>query len=132
MLYRTGLFPAALCIALIWPTSAEAQRTSDDRDWPTYNCDVRGTRHNRGEAVLGPHNVGGLIEKWRFPAEGSEQQIGLIRGTPAVVNGYVYFGTTTDPTFYKLSPDGTLKWSYQNRDDAGKVRRAHLQLRPGL
>ncbi len=121
MHFRNGLYRTALCIALISPISAEAQGQSDNRDWPTYNCDVRGTRHNRGEAVLSPDNVGGLIEKWRFPAEDSEKQIGLIRGTPAVVNGYVYFGTTTDPTFYKLAPDGTLKWSYQHRDDNGKV-----------
>ena len=29
-------------------------------------------------------------------------------------DGYVYFGTATDPTFYKLAPDGTVRWSYRN------------------
>src|SRR5262249_35965025 len=30
------------------------------------------------------------------------------------VDGYVYFGTATNPTFYKLTPDGKLRWSYRN------------------
>ena len=31
-----------------------------------------------------------------------------------VVSGYVYFGTATDPAFYKLTPDGKVRWSYRN------------------
>src|SRR5262249_49792486 len=35
--------------------------------------------------------------------------------TPVVVDGYVYFGTATkEPTFYRLTPDGKLVWSYRN------------------
>src|SRR5439155_12138046 len=30
-----------------------------------------------------------------------------------VVNGHVYFGTETTPTFYKLTPDGKVKWAYR-------------------
>ena len=55
----------------------------------------------------------GLEEKWRFPARGSTEEIGVIHATPVVVNGYVYFGTATDPTFYKLSPDGKVRWTYR-------------------
>jgi hypothetical protein len=31
------------------------------------------------------------------------------------VDGYVYFGTTSaTPTFYKLTPDGKVRWAYRN------------------
>jgi glucose dehydrogenase len=91
-------------------------RVSDDpNDWPTYNRDVIGTRHNTGEKALGKENVGGLVEKWRFPPAGSREKIGVVHAT-VVVNGHVYFGTETTPTFYKLTPDGQVKWSYRDPD----------------
>ncbi len=79
-----------------------------------YNRDEIGTRYNPGETAIGRDNAGRLEEKWRFPAKGSDLQIGVIHATPAVVDGYVYFGTATDPTFYKLTPDGKVRWSYRN------------------
>jgi polyvinyl alcohol dehydrogenase (cytochrome) len=93
---------------------AFARAENDERDWPTYNRDVIGTRHNRAETALGKGNAGGLVEKWRFPARDSGLEIGVVHATPAVVGGYVYFGTATDPTFYKLTPDGKVRWSYRN------------------
>ena len=84
------------------------------KDWPMYNRDVLGTRHNRGETAIDKSNAGRLEEKWRFPAKDSGQEIGVIHATPVVVDGYVYFGTATDPTFYKLTPDGKVRWSYRN------------------
>ena len=77
-----------------------------------YNHDLAGSRYNPGETTIGRENAGQLVEKWRFPARGSDQKIGVIHATPTVVDGYVYFGTATDPTFYKLSPDGKLCWAY--------------------
>jgi outer membrane protein assembly factor BamB len=103
-----------LCAALI-PLTARPQT---ENDWPMYNRDVLGTRHNKGETAIGPANAGQLVEKWRFPAKGSEQEIGVVHATPVVVGGCVYFGTATDPTFYKLSPDGKVRWSYRNPDRA--------------
>jgi polyvinyl alcohol dehydrogenase (cytochrome) len=86
---------------------------TDAKDWPMYNYDVIGTRHNRGETTIGKANAGQLEEKWRFPAKGSNELIGVIHATPIVVDGYVYFGTATDPAFYKLTPDGKVRWSYR-------------------
>jgi len=83
-------------------------------DWPTYNHDPAGWRFNPAETTLGPKNVGTLVEKWRFPAEGSNETIGVVHATPAVVAGEVYFGTATFPTFYKLGPDGKLLWTYRH------------------
>jgi polyvinyl alcohol dehydrogenase (cytochrome) len=105
--------PAVVLCAALAPASARAQ--ADAKDWPMYNRDVLGTRHNGGETAIGKGKVGSLAEKWRFPAKGSGQEIGVIHATPVVVNGYVYFGTAThDPTFYKLTPDGKVRWSYRN------------------
>src|SRR5262245_17596215 len=64
-------------------------------DWPTYNHDPAGWRYNPAETALGPANVHKLAEKWRFPAAGSADVIGVVHATPAVVDGEVYFGTAT-------------------------------------
>ncbi len=83
-------------------------------DWPMYNHDPAGWRFNPAENALGPGNVGKLVEKWRFPAAGAKETIGVVHATPTVVAGEVYFGTATFPAFYKLAPDGTLRWVYRN------------------
>jgi polyvinyl alcohol dehydrogenase (cytochrome) len=99
--------------AVLPPAAVRAQ--SDAKDWPTYNHDVLGSRHNPGETAIGRHNASQLEEKWRFPAKDSGQEIGVIHATPVVVDGYVYFGTVNKyPTFYKLTPDGKVRWSYRN------------------
>jgi outer membrane protein assembly factor BamB len=77
-----------------------------------YNCDVLGWRHNAGETALTRANAGRLEEKWRFPARGADFELGVIHATPVVVNGYVYFGTVNKAAFYKLTPDGKVKWSF--------------------
>ncbi len=101
--------------------SAVAMGDPDAHDWPMYNRDVTGTRHNPAESTLNKANVGGLIEKWRFPPRNSGTTIGVIHATPAVVRGYVYFGTTTDAAFYKLSPGGDLVWTYRNPAHAAQT-----------
>ena len=82
-------------------------------DWPSYNHDVRGWRYNSVEKSLSARNASELEEKWRFPATGSTEKVGVIHATPVVVNGYVYFGTATFPAFYKLKPNGSLAWVYR-------------------
>src|SRR5262249_32370957 len=94
---------------------------ADAADWPTYNHDPAGWRFNSAEKTISPANVGQLVEKWRFPAAGSEQTIGVVHATPSVVGGEVYFGTATFPAFYKLAPDRSLRWLYRN-----PVRKAAL------
>jgi polyvinyl alcohol dehydrogenase (cytochrome) len=110
-LLRTTL--ALVLAAILQPAAARAQ--ADAKDWPTYNHDVLGSRYNQGEKAIGRYNAGRLEAKWRFPAKGSGQEIGAIHATPVIVGGYVYFGTTAaTPTFYKLTPDGKVRWSYRN------------------
>ena len=45
--------------------------------------------------------------------KGADFEIGVIHATPVVVNGYVYFGTVNKAAFYKLTPDGKVKWSFR-------------------
>ncbi len=110
----------ALLVALAWlPLASAADRPDGPQpispaDWPMYNHDVGGWRFNPAEKTLSPANVGKLVEKWRFPAADSKETIGVVHATPAVVAGEVYFGTATFPAFYKLAPDGTLRWVYRN------------------
>src|SRR5207247_1946160 len=117
---RRTLLPLVLAIGTLiglrapGPTSQPAETngqvaciSTDPNDWPTYNRDFLGTRHNRGEKSLGRESVGQLVEKWRFPSADSSQKIGVVHAT-VVVNGHVYFGTETTPTFYKLTPDGKV------------------------
>jgi polyvinyl alcohol dehydrogenase (cytochrome) len=97
----------------------------DAKDWPTYNGDVLGSRRNAGETALDRAHVPRLEERWRFPPPGAGFDIGVIHATPAVVNGHVYFGTVNRPAFYKLTPDGKLKWYFRlnEKDDRVGVER---------
>ena len=111
---------ATLIIALACLPAARAADTPDDpqpisaADWPMYNHDVAGWRFNPAEKTLSPSNVGKLVEKWRFPAADSTEKIGVVHATPTVVGGEVYFGTATQPAFYKLDKDGKQLWVYRN------------------
>jgi polyvinyl alcohol dehydrogenase (cytochrome) len=112
------LGPEPATVAQSCPDSA-AGVSEDPNDWPMYNRDVTGTRSSPGEKAIGKDNVAQLVQKWRFPLAESKEKIGVVHAT-VVVGGYVYFGTLAPPTFYKLAPDGTVKWAYQNPDHAAK------------
>jgi outer membrane protein assembly factor BamB len=104
---------AALLAAAILAIQAPAPEIEDQNDWPTYNHDSLGWRHNSAEGALGVGNAGTLVELWRFPSREVET-IGVVHATPSIVDGCAYFGTATNPTFYKLSPEGKLVWFYRN------------------
>jgi polyvinyl alcohol dehydrogenase (cytochrome) len=126
--------PQAQKLAIAWydahlkstEPAAVSSAAVEPKDWPMYNHDVIGTRFNPAETAIDGSNAGRLEEKWRFPAKGSDLTIGVIHATPIVVAGEVYFGTATDGTFYKLAPDGKLRWSYRNPE-----RRTGGETRPG-
>jgi glucose dehydrogenase len=111
MLHTVAACLVAACLGAAEP-ACQSSLSADPNDWPMYNRDCVGTRHNPGERALGKANAGQLALKWRFPAAGSADKIGVVHAT-VVVNGHVYFGTETTPTIYKLTPDGQVKWSYR-------------------
>ena len=92
-------------------TNKGSSVTADD--WSSYNYDVLGWRFNPAEESLNPSNAHQLVQKWQFPVKGAKETIGAIHATPAVVNGYVYFGTANYPAFYKLKPNGKVDWVYR-------------------
>ncbi len=112
-------FLAIVLVAVCAPLAVCADppkrvQTITSADWPMYNHDLAGWRFNPAEKTLSPANVEKLVEKWRFPAADSKESIGVVHATPTVVGGEVYFGTATFPAFYKLAPDGTVRWVYRN------------------
>jgi polyvinyl alcohol dehydrogenase (cytochrome) len=130
---------AIVLVLVLWGVSRGAELTVDGetrgvdaKDWPTYNCDVLGWRHNAGETVLSRANVGRLEEKWRFPPKGADFEIGVIHATSVVVNGCVYFGTVNKAAFYKLTPDGKVKWSFPLNERADRVNKAEVGIVNGI
>jgi polyvinyl alcohol dehydrogenase (cytochrome) len=127
--FQSSVYALALAVVVCALHSALAAHARDDaKDWPMYNHDVLGTRSNAAETAINPSNAGRLEEKWRFPAKGAPETIGVIHATPVVVNGYVYFGTATDPAFYKLTPDGKVRWSYRRDGEKGKAQVSKVRL----
>jgi glucose dehydrogenase len=102
--------PVVVGLLFSVPVAAPA---ADPKDWPSYNGGPAGWRHNAGETALGKANAAKLEVKWRFPASDDDRRIGAVHATPVVVDGHVFFGTVTDPTFFALFPDGKLNWSYR-------------------
>ena len=130
---RLPLLALALCLALescLQPVRAASP--IDARDWPMYNGNVLGWRHNPIETALSSSVVARLEEKWRFPPKGADFEIGAIHATPAVVNGHVYFGTVNRAAFYKLTPDGKVKWSFPLNEKDDRVNKAEVGIVKGI
>jgi len=71
--------------------------------------------------------VGQLELKWRFPALDDSRTVGAINATPSVVNGHVYFGTSTHPKFYKLKPNGQICWIFEFGDQRRRSTQSPLR-----
>ena len=87
-------------------------RAADPKDWPSYNGGAAAGDSTRARPRSVRTPSAGSKRNARFPAKGSDLKIGVVHATPVVVAGEVYFGTVTKPTFFKLAPNGQLKWSY--------------------
>lgn len=103
----------------------ESKRTSADRvpalpsmgpiqpgDWASYNYSSNGWRLNDQEKILNTQSIDRLKLIWKFPRDEATETCGVIHATPAVVDGFVYFGTATEPKFYCVSPQGQKVWEY--------------------
>jgi len=76
-------------------------------DWPMFGHDIRGTRSNPYEKIIGPQNVGQLKVKWTF-----EEFQGWSQSTPIVVGDRLYF-TAHDGHVYAVDTgSGTLRWKF--------------------
>ncbi|TMA61271.1 MAG: hypothetical protein E6J68_16610 [Deltaproteobacteria bacterium] len=89
-----------LAVLLIGVTSGPALAAG----WPMYGHDLRQSRFNAGETLIGSQNVGSLHQAW-FLSTG-----GPVTATPAEVGGVVYVGSW-DHNFYALdATTGAVKW----------------------
>jgi polyvinyl alcohol dehydrogenase (cytochrome) len=101
---RFGAFSLGLAAVLaLSPTWARGD-DDDPHDWPMFNRDPLGTRHNSAEKRLGPGNVADLQVLWRIPTDG------LISGTPAVQGNTVYAGDNQGAFYAVDARTGELRW----------------------
>ena len=110
---RMALAVYTVCLLLNAAVADDSSDAAKSPDWRSYNHDPSGSRYNSAEKWLNPGNASQLVEKWRFPTDDYKLPVGVIHATPTVVNGYVYFGTATYAAFYKLTPQGKVKWVYK-------------------
>jgi polyvinyl alcohol dehydrogenase (cytochrome) len=105
----TVLFGAVLPLVAVSAIPANAGSGGRRGDWPTWQGDTYGTRHNAAERQLTPATVGRLKLKWAFAyPEGPSP----VKSQPAVVGGTIYFGGP-DGLFYALDArTGATKWTF--------------------
>ncbi|MFC6884404.1 PQQ-binding-like beta-propeller repeat protein [Actinomadura yumaensis] len=136
---RTGAVLAAAVLAVASPalatTGAPAQRTAAhgdagpgaagrNGDWPSWQKDPLGSRHNGAERDITPANVGGLKLKWAF---GYPRNAGTPRSQPAVIGDTVYFGAPDGLFHARDARTGAAKWSF----DLSTVGTGRAQVQDG-
>ncbi|TDD94657.1 PQQ-binding-like beta-propeller repeat protein [Actinomadura rubrisoli] len=78
-------------------------------DWPSWQKDLLGSRHNPQERQITAANVGGLKLKWAF---------GFPKGgfgghsQPAVVGDTIYFGGADGKYYARDAKTGAAKWEF--------------------
>ena len=76
---RPKPFGRSFAAVVVWAGMfAPELRGADPADWSMYNHDPMGWRFNHAEKTLGPATAWKLVEKWRFPAVGSKETIGVV------------------------------------------------------
>jgi polyvinyl alcohol dehydrogenase (cytochrome) len=78
-------------------------------DWPTWQGDTAGSRHNAAERRINPATAAKLKLKWAFAYPKSDSPV---KSQPAVVGDRIFFGGP-DGTFYALNADtGATLWTF--------------------
>nr|WP_042181053.1 PQQ-binding-like beta-propeller repeat protein [Kibdelosporangium sp. MJ126-NF4] len=106
--WKRCLFALAM-VALLLTGSTAWSDWGRGGDWPTWQGDKSGSRHNAAEHRITPGNVGKLELKWAFayPKSGKEP-----RSQPAVVDGTAYFGGTDGKFYATDARTGSTRWSF--------------------
>ena len=74
--------------------------------WNQYGRVPSHTHANPFENVLGPGNVSGLTQVWRYPTGN------LVYSSPAVVHGVLYIGSYDHNVYALDAKTGAKRWSY--------------------
>ncbi|MER5263918.1 PQQ-binding-like beta-propeller repeat protein [Actinosynnema sp. NPDC002837] len=115
MAHRRGatalLAVAAVTTVLGAGVTAAAPLGAGGGDWPTWQKDLKGSRHNAAEWRITPRNVDRLELKWAFayPASGTPFPV---RSQPAVVDGTVYFGGPDGRFRARDARTGADRWTF--------------------
>ena len=81
-------------------------------NWPQFHFDHCLTGYNPYETVLSPQTVGNLVLAWKFQTILGQE---LITSSPAVANGFLYFGAHGYGNVYALNArTGALAWYWEN------------------
>jgi outer membrane protein assembly factor BamB/lysophospholipase L1-like esterase len=75
-------------------------------DWPELNRDPQNSRAAATETQISPDDVGRLAPRWNVGG------LSAVTGTPAVVDGVVYFGDWSGVLHARRADDGTELWSH--------------------
>ena len=98
-----AIAPLWLMLAFGSPANAQTSTTDTSPDWTQYHRDNM-QRWNPYETALGVGNAGSLKLKWSYG--------NWSYGSPAVVNGVVYFGSTDGNVYALNASTGVKLWSY--------------------
>jgi outer membrane protein assembly factor BamB len=78
--------------------------SSASTSWSAYNLDDQNSRHNQVERELSRDTVAGLKPLWRIGLQNG------LTGTPAVVDGIVYFNDWDGNLYAVRADDGEVVW----------------------
>lgn len=127
MRVRTALLAALLVAApgLVPAVGADpdpgcAAPGHDGGSWPSLNHDLRNTRNQPDEDVIGPEDVADLSPEWTFDAAAADPDgdgeplgpdAGSFQSTPVVADGCLYVASSTGWIFALNADTGGLVWS---------------------
>ncbi|HEV2783043.1 MAG TPA: PQQ-binding-like beta-propeller repeat protein [Actinophytocola sp.] len=105
---------AVLSTCLVGSASATVDQSTIDHgrpgDWPTWQRDLAGSRHNAAEWRINPHTVGRLKLKWAFAYPPSPNK--AVRSEPAVVGDTIYFGGPDGKFYARDARTGAERWTF--------------------
>lgn len=98
-----------LVVAITLAATIPAQATRN-ADWPGWQKDLAGSRHNAAEWKINQHTVGRLKLKWAYTYEPG--QVRHVRSQPAVVGDTIYFGGPDGKFRARDARTGAEKWTF--------------------
>lgn len=110
MIRSTALLSVALVLLTAVPASAHGSG-----DWPGWQKDLAGSRHNAAEWRIDRNNVSKLKLKWAYayrkgdPVKG---EVNTPRSQPAVVGDTIYFGGPEGKFHARDARTGRARWEF--------------------
>ena len=98
-------------------------------DWPMFGNNIRGTRGNPHETIIGRHNVAELKVKWTF-----EEAEGYSQSTPIVVGDSLFFPAHDGHVYAVDARSGKLDWKFDAWEgiQPGKIPLSQSEFRSNM